>query len=243
MYKIPKQRCTEEFMQEAVRQVESEGKSPAQVAQELGISETDLVKLAQGDQGRETGLDWWQADHAGAYGTIEVASRERATEDGSRNSGKIDGITSRRCRGERAIPTRWLCCAGFCRSVPVASPWKCCDGPTQWLSDEQLLALIWSIHAEVKGSYGSPRMLEELKARGFPASKGRVRRLMQAHGIRGRHKCRYKATTNSAHQSCLWPAIGWTVSSIRLRQTRSGRWTSPTVRPASVARPYGGEAA
>ena len=70
----------------------------------------------------------------------------------------------------------------------------------QWLSDEQLLALIRSIHAEVKGSYGSPRMLEELKARGFPASKGRVRRLMQAHGIRARHKRRYKATTNSKHK-------------------------------------------
>jgi putative transposase len=43
-------------------------------------------------------------------------------------------------------------------------------------------------------------MLEELEARGFPASKGRVRRLMQAHGIRSRHKRRYKATTNSKHK-------------------------------------------
>jgi hypothetical protein len=34
MYKIPKQRYTQEFKQEAVRQVESEGKSPAHVARE-----------------------------------------------------------------------------------------------------------------------------------------------------------------------------------------------------------------
>ena len=68
------------------------------------------------------------------------------------------------------------------------------------MSDDQLLALIRSIHVEVKGSYGSPRMLEELKARGFPASKSRVRRLMQTYGIRGRHKRRYKATTNSKHK-------------------------------------------
>ncbi|MBB5404298.1 hypothetical protein HDG41_006394, partial [Paraburkholderia sp. JPY162] len=31
--------------------------------------------------------------------------------------------------------------------------------------------LIRSIHAEVKGAYGSPRMTEEIRARGFPASK------------------------------------------------------------------------
>ncbi len=31
------------------------------------------------------------------------------------------------------------------------------------LTDAQLLALIGAIHAEVKGAYGSPRMLEELR--------------------------------------------------------------------------------
>ena len=94
--------------------------------------------------------------------------------------------------------------AVLCRVLSVSTSgfadWKSCDGPTKWLSDEQLLALIRSIHAEVKGCYGAPRMLEELKARSFPASKGRVRRLMQGHGIRARHKRRYKATTNSRHK-------------------------------------------
>ncbi|WP_028456354.1 transposase, partial [Chitinilyticum litopenaei] len=42
MYKIPKQSYTTEFKQEAVRLVEAEGKSPAQVARELGISEQTL---------------------------------------------------------------------------------------------------------------------------------------------------------------------------------------------------------
>lgn len=42
MYKIPKQSYTVEFKQEAVRQVEKEGKSPAQVARELGIAEQTL---------------------------------------------------------------------------------------------------------------------------------------------------------------------------------------------------------
>ena len=67
------------------------------------------------------------------------------------------------------------------------------------LTDAQLLALITAIHKELKGAYGSPRMVRELRARGFPASKPRVERLMRHNGIRGRHKCRYKATTDSKH--------------------------------------------
>jgi putative transposase len=67
------------------------------------------------------------------------------------------------------------------------------------LTEAQMLALIQSIHKELKGVYGSPRMVRELRARGFPASKTRVERIMRAHGIRARHKRRYKATTDSRH--------------------------------------------
>jgi transposase len=42
MYKIPKQHDAVEFKQEAVRQVEAEGKSPAQIARDLGIAEQTL---------------------------------------------------------------------------------------------------------------------------------------------------------------------------------------------------------
>lgn len=69
----------------------------------------------------------------------------------------------------------------------------------QRLTDSQMLALIRAIHAELKGAYGSPRMVRELRARGFPASKARVERLMRVHGIRARHKRRYKVTTDSKH--------------------------------------------
>ncbi|OHX11542.1 transposase [Chromobacterium sphagni] len=43
MYKIPRQSYTAEFKQEAVRQVESEGKPQVQVARELGIAEQTLA--------------------------------------------------------------------------------------------------------------------------------------------------------------------------------------------------------
>ena len=67
------------------------------------------------------------------------------------------------------------------------------------LTDSQMLALIRAIHAELKGAYGSPRMVRELRARGFSASKGRVERLMRDNGIHARHKRRYKVTTDSKH--------------------------------------------
>jgi len=69
----------------------------------------------------------------------------------------------------------------------------------QRLTDTQLVTLMRAIHAELKGAYGSPRRVRELRDRGFPASKGRVERLMRAHGIRARHQRRYKATTDSKH--------------------------------------------
>jgi putative transposase len=67
------------------------------------------------------------------------------------------------------------------------------------LTDSQMLAVIRAIHAELKGAYGSPRMMRELRRRGFAAAKERVERLMRENGIRARHKRRYKITTDSKH--------------------------------------------
>ena len=75
------------------------------------------------------------------------------------------------------------------------------------LTDAQMLALIQAIHAEFKGSYGSPRMVRELRARGYPASKERVERLMQENGIKAKHKRRYKVTTDSKHDLPVAPNL------------------------------------
>lgn len=85
--------------------------------------------------------------------------------------------------------------------------WKKCGGPTHWPSDEQLLALIRSVHAEYRQAYGSPRITEELKSRGIAVNRDRVRRLMKVNGIRARHKRRYKATTDSKHALPVAPNL------------------------------------
>jgi putative transposase len=76
--------------------------------------------------------------------------------------------------------------ADLCRALVVSisgyRAWK--RGGTakrKRLTDPQILALIRAIHTEHKGAYGSPRMTQELRERGFPASKARVERLMRDH--------------------------------------------------------------
>lgn len=91
-------------------------------------------------------------------------------------------------------------CETLTVSISGYRAWKRGGSPKRKrLTAAQLLALIQAIHQELKGVYGSPRMVRELRARGFPAAKPRVERLMRENGIRARHKRRYKATTDSKH--------------------------------------------
>ena len=110
--------------------------------------------------------------------------------------------------GERRAYPLPAMCTTLAVSVSGYRAWKR-GGKAQGtrLRDPQLLALIRAIHAELKGAYGSPRMVRELRGRGFPASKERVERLMRANGIRARHKRRYKATTDSKHALPIAPNL------------------------------------
>jgi len=103
-----------------------------------------------------------------------------------------------------SYPLQALCVALQVSDSGFAA-WQCAEGPKKWLSDRQLLARIGEIHEETKAAYGSPRIYLELKGRGIPVSKGRVERLMRENGLRGRHKRRFKATTDSKHSLPVAP--------------------------------------
>jgi len=91
-------------------------------------------------------------------------------------------------------------CAALEVSISGFRAWKRGGTPQRKrLTAHQTLALIRAIHAEFKGAYGSPRIVRELRQRGYTASKERVERLMREHGIRARHKRRYRVTTDSKH--------------------------------------------
>ena len=67
------------------------------------------------------------------------------------------------------------------------------------VSNENLLANIRAIHAEVKGEYGWPRMWKELLGRGIRVGKLRVQQAMQTHGIQAQSKRKFVVTTDSKH--------------------------------------------
>ena len=58
---------------------------------------------------------------------------------------------------------------------------------------------IRAIHSESRGTYGSPRVLAELRFRGRTAGRHRVARIMRAARLTARPRRRFRRTTDSAH--------------------------------------------
>ena len=74
-------------------------------------------------------------------------------------------------------------------------------------SDAQLANQVAAVHKRSRGTYGSPRVHAELRARGVRVGKKRIARLMQEHGIKARSKRRFRKTTDSKHTSPIAPNI------------------------------------
>jgi putative transposase len=74
-------------------------------------------------------------------------------------------------------------------------------------ADAILVALIQQIQSQHKGRYGSPRVHEMLKQKGYPVGRNRVARLMRANGLNCRPRKKYITTTNSRHNEPVAPNI------------------------------------
>jgi putative transposase len=66
--------------------------------------------------------------------------------------------------------------------------------------DERIKLEIRAIHRKSRGTYGSPRVLLDLRARGRRVGRNRVARIMREDGRVGRHRHRWKRTTLSNHR-------------------------------------------
>jgi putative transposase len=74
-------------------------------------------------------------------------------------------------------------------------------GPSaRQVANMELVAQIEEVHEWSRRTYGSPRMREELGARGIACGRHRVARLMREHGIRPKQKRRFRVTTDSHHE-------------------------------------------
>ena len=75
------------------------------------------------------------------------------------------------------------------------------------LRSAELEAQIGAAHAASKGRYGSPRVHAELRANGEHVGRKRVARLMREHGLEGRMRRRFRATTDSGHAFPIAPNL------------------------------------
>ena len=81
-------------------------------------------------------------------------------------------------------------------------------GPSKRAIENQgLIEQIRSIHKKSKGTYGSPRITEELKVNYIHVSRHRVARLMKKANIRSITKKRFVATTDSKHTFPVAPNL------------------------------------
>jgi len=101
---------------------------------------------------------------------------------------------------ERAnYPVSILC---RCLRVSRAGYYAWRRRPPSWRSIEnaELRVAIKAAHKASGGTYGSPRIHEDLQEEGRRVSRKRVAALMSAEGIQGRHKRRFRTTTDSNHE-------------------------------------------
>jgi putative transposase len=74
-------------------------------------------------------------------------------------------------------------------------------------SDRELSVEVAAVHRESRGTYGSPRVHAELRARGRCVSEKRVARLMQQQGLAARRRRPFVRTTDSKHSHPVAPNV------------------------------------
>jgi len=101
-------------------------------------------------------------------------------------------------RNRRSHRVEWMAkVLGVSRSGYYA--WRRPPACERARDEQQLVREITTIQEQVKYRYGSPRVREGLKRRGFGVGKNRVARLMREYRLGRRLKKRYRSTTDSKH--------------------------------------------
>jgi putative transposase len=97
-------------------------------------------------------------------------------------------------------PITWLCeLLGVSRSSYYGAKKR---GPSaRERADAQLAPQIAAAHRRSRGTYGTPRIVADLREEGVRIGRERCGRLMQAQGLRGRKKHRRKPRTTDSRQT------------------------------------------
>ncbi len=103
-------------------------------------------------------------------------------------------------------PIRLLCrCLAVSRSGFYA--WRTRRVSARAQQDARLKVEISASHTASHRTYGSPRVVRDLREDGHLVSRKRVARLMRELGLEGRRKRRFRATTDSRHRFPVAPNL------------------------------------
>ena len=103
-------------------------------------------------------------------------------------------------------PIRLLCrCLAVSRSGYYA--WRRRAPSARAQKDARLRVEVAASHSASRRTYGSPRILRDLREDGHRVSRKRVARLMRELGLEGRRKRRFRATTDSQHRFPVAPNV------------------------------------
>lgn len=110
-------------------------------------------------------------------------------------------------RAEQAqLPVSWMCRAlGVARSAYYA--WLRRPLSKRAQEDARLLVKIRECSRKSRGTYGSPRVTDDLKDDGETVGHNRVARIMKEHGIVGKPLKKFIATTDSKHDLEVAPNL------------------------------------
>ena len=99
----------------------------------------------------------------------------------------------------------------LCRVLGVSPSgyfaWKSRPASRRQRDDMVMLAHVRTAFALSNGTYGSPRMVRELRDSGLAIGRRRTARLMRENGLRARQKRRFKRTTDSLHAFPVAPNL------------------------------------
>lgn len=99
----------------------------------------------------------------------------------------------------------------LCRCLEVSRAgyyaWRTRAPSARSAEDAKLRVAIRASHKASRRAYGSPRIQRDLRDQGHSVSRKRVASLMRSEGIEGRHKRRFRTTTDSNHGSPVAPNL------------------------------------
>ncbi|WP_281969242.1 IS3 family transposase [Roseovarius nanhaiticus] len=205
------QKPTLEFRAEAVRVALTSGLPRKQVAADFGIGFSTLSRWIQQDR-RNPEKPAAQSDLEREIAELRKENRMLREERDVLKKGHpvLCGAKQMRfafiAKNAEMLPVERLC------QIMDVSPRGYRAFRSRPLSQSQrkdmvVLAHIREQFALSLGSYGRPRMTEELKELGLPVGHRRIGRLMRDNGIAVRRNRKFKATTDSNHSFNIAPNL------------------------------------